>query len=529
MFVIDCETPEALHHHAQQLRQRQIPLWIVRSARGGHIYLRARGGEVENIKSGVLPDAEIRGNNQYVIGPESRHPSGAKYQWVCREGDDIPDVDLAAIDWLTDFRGQSIRLRYHSQNTRKEKRYQRTRTHIETHRKVKGNLSNSTRRYLKYGHSIPEGNRNNSLFSAACDLAGNDYPQDSALSTLVPIAEASGLEQREAIATIKSAYSREREPARPVHLQYGKDSHEWEYAQTFAANHDWIGRSANTERALFLALVEKARNNSIKGEFRASIRELSATARIGTATVQRLLKRLIDERGFIIKVGQDKTSGATLWRFTDTVIKKGRQLNLDTVTPPQWLKASVSNFNSTDACERGAIGHGGLRLYRVMISLNEPLMPKQLAERSKLRIHQVNYALKKLKEHGLVRRLKEGWLAIPLSDEDLDVQVAYPAGTLGRGWKRVRRYALERRRFASHRMFWSRLRRDKAFADAYVDFRQTLSSHDHINMTKSWLQLCRSVNPPPLPEGVDVLQYLEFLDDDLVLTALELGAVIEVE
>jgi len=59
LFVIDCETRESLRHHMAQLRRRKIPLWVVQTARGGHIYLRARDGEGHNVAPGILQDAEI--------------------------------------------------------------------------------------------------------------------------------------------------------------------------------------------------------------------------------------------------------------------------------------------------------------------------------------------------------------------------------------------------------------------------------------------------------------------------------------
>ncbi|MEO1646522.1 MAG: bifunctional DNA primase/polymerase, partial [Chloroflexota bacterium] len=52
LFVIDCESEDSFIYHLNAMRRRSIPLWAVRTARGGHIYLRATNGEVANVEPG---------------------------------------------------------------------------------------------------------------------------------------------------------------------------------------------------------------------------------------------------------------------------------------------------------------------------------------------------------------------------------------------------------------------------------------------------------------------------------------------
>lgn len=54
--------------------------------------------------------------------------------------------------------------------------------------------------------SRPEGSRNHGLFWAACRLAEDGHRVDSAMSTLGDAAVSAGLSEREAVATIRSAY-----------------------------------------------------------------------------------------------------------------------------------------------------------------------------------------------------------------------------------------------------------------------------------------------------------------------------------
>lgn len=71
-------------------------------------------------------------------------------------------------------------------------------------------LSRETLLFLTKGGDA--GNRNNSLFAAACDMAGNNFDFDSAFAMLHPKATESGLPSGEAEGTIRRAFSRPRNP-----------------------------------------------------------------------------------------------------------------------------------------------------------------------------------------------------------------------------------------------------------------------------------------------------------------------------
>jgi len=77
----------------------------------------------------------------------------------------------------------------------------------------RGRLSRQTRDFLAYGAG-PD-TRNNRLFVAACDLCGCNYPQAEAEAMLLPVWLGMGKPEKEARATIASAYSQPRTPANP--------------------------------------------------------------------------------------------------------------------------------------------------------------------------------------------------------------------------------------------------------------------------------------------------------------------------
>jgi len=64
--------------------------------------------------------------------------------------------------------------------------------------------------YRKNGHTVPEGSRNKTLFTAACDYAAKEVAVETAHDELMPKAIDSGLDYAASKSTIDSAYSRPR-------------------------------------------------------------------------------------------------------------------------------------------------------------------------------------------------------------------------------------------------------------------------------------------------------------------------------
>lgn len=451
LFIIDCESIPGFFYHIQQMVNRDIPIWAVKTARGGHIYLRAENGEVHSIEPGILPDAEIKGRNGYVLAPPSIHPDGSIYHWTIQQGDSIPVIKTADVDWLKTGRGQIIPLKFDTPSSRKTGNWSMQMVSPAS------NLGKETRDYLENGKHLTEGNRNNRLFKAACDMSGNKYSQNETQNVLTPIAGMSGLPIAEIRATIISAYSRNRTPSRPsqkVQLHFT-----WRYALLWGIKHQWESRTAGSDRALFLALVERARVSSNENDvFRASIRELSELASLGTTTIQRGLERLQDMM-IIFNSGYDSMSKASLWRFSDKILSIAKQveLNMNTVSiPPHWLRYSESVFNS-DIVERGALGHSVLFVHEFMRTLHQPMMPSEIAESLGVSLNQVNYALRKLKKHELVHRLGKGWYLVKITLPELE---AVFENVAGKGDARVAKHRREREIFAGVILFNARIRQE---------------------------------------------------------------------
>jgi hypothetical protein len=466
LFVLDCESPDALLYHMQQAKKRRIPLWVVKTARGGHLYFRCADGEVHNISNGTIANTEVRGRNGYVLAPPSLHPTGVKYQWFLTEGNTIPVVNASAINWLRDSNNKPIHLKVDQTfNSHKVSPLLRVVSPYS-------NLSKTTLDYIKNGHALPEGTRNNRLFAAACDMLGNGYSEYDAYAVLQVVAVASGLGAYEIENTLKSASGRQRTPSRPQSEQKvnATEFQQWKFALIYASQRVWEGRTATNERALWLALVERARlSTNQHGVFRASLRELACLSRMGINTVQKLLRKLLHERKpMVFKVGEDAMSGATLWRFSDIVMGIARDYALkskDECLPTYWLNYADTLIHS-DIVERGAVGKGAMFLYYIMKDKKLIQMPSQLALSARMTVNQVNYALLKLREFGLVKRTRMGWCVCEMTLAEIQANVFYVRPQVwGRGEKRRRLFARQREKYVSRLMVLTRLRRE---GDSYI-------------------------------------------------------------
>ncbi len=543
LFVLDCEHPDTFLAHLQQLEKRRIPRWAVVTARGGHLYFRCREGEVDNITTGTLLHAELRGKNGYVLAPPSIHPSGLEYQWFLREGKEPPTVSIEDIDWLRDMAGKRIQLTY-TPNAHSYKIVWK-RGMVSPY----SNLSKTTKDYLKNGHLIPEGTRNNRLFQAACDLIGNDYSTSETENLLMPLAIGSGLTQREIRATLHSAWGQARTASRPQSAKKTSNAlaHQsiWRHALFFASSHTWQGRTSGNQKALFLALIEKARVGcNPHGIFRASLRELADLARMTVNTVRRNLDTLnTSSPPLIFKVGEDRMSGASLWRFSEAVLKQGKHQEnlLDAQIPEHWLSYADSLFDS-DGAERGAIGKSGMFLYRFMTNKPTAMMPSALAVASKLTLNQVNYALAKLKEMGLVQRIKTGWVITGNYD---NAELGRISQATGWGEKRRQRHQREREIFVGRLLLAARIRAEgQTYLNALIEQQQgqtrpcqprgDTEAPAPLAASDSWLDLAAHINedcqyasyqfsPDNLPPQLVGLPPEIIADEVICFMILELG------
>ncbi len=109
LLVLDCDSEAALAEMLQALGDPQT--WVVRTPRGGHIYLRTP----YPVRSVLSPDnhsVDVLAQGQYVLAPGAVHPNGSCYDFI-RQTPAI--LELSSLDaipgvTLTRANGQSSRV-----------------------------------------------------------------------------------------------------------------------------------------------------------------------------------------------------------------------------------------------------------------------------------------------------------------------------------------------------------------------------------------------------------------------------------
>lgn len=298
LFAIDCDSAEALAHVKKQLTIRDIYAPCVLSARGGHLYLRAREGAVKGIASGILKDIEIKGDGELAVLPPTIHHTGIRYQWEQGTPRNIPTISAEEIDFLSDMDGNTVQLKTTSNSQRR--------------------LHDDTRVYLTTGHTLAKGYRNDALFNASRDYVFIGKDKIAAYHDLMPIARQSGLADSEISATIDSAYGNQPAPA-PRDSITSK-------LNAFVQGAKWQGRTGKTDKRVLTALIERRKQdayNRDNGNFRASYRELMQLSGIrGWRTIKDSIQRLM-QQGYIQQAGVDKASSASIYRISAMLISVG--------------------------------------------------------------------------------------------------------------------------------------------------------------------------------------------------------------
>jgi len=155
------------------------------------------------------PQLEFRGHGGYVVLPPSRHESGQRYFWM--PGQSLEDVPLASVpDAILESLRTEDRRRRPSATERDRQNNLRVR--------LLTRVSGATRRLLS-GRYPDDPLWNERIFRAACDLAGCGYDLDRATELLLAGAKPwNPEEEQRALATIQSAFSQPRQPARSTAL-----------------------------------------------------------------------------------------------------------------------------------------------------------------------------------------------------------------------------------------------------------------------------------------------------------------------
>ena len=389
LLAIDCDTHEAFRKMGDELTARTIPFWAITSHRGGAYLLRVIEGEAASQPKGTckIKDVEIWGNRRLIVIPPSVHPSGTVYQWATPEPrfqlaphETIPAVSMKILEWLDVLLDTEARKQWEEP---------------ELFNLPQWASALSRRNRESYAGNLSEGIRNNSIFALACDLKGNGRDYHEAERIILDLAARVGTKKSEVIASLKSAYSQEREPAR----KSAGGLRTWQRAKEFAGMYDWratFGRRALSLQAVYLACVERARRDG-REVFRATVREVAELANVNKETAERCLFNLSEhpDSKFIERVNKDGRHAPGLYKFVGLSVVRTLQL-------PVVYSVRITDTPKTQA-EKDIFGKLGLVAWHVWQELLTTPRPTAgvIAKAMNRPRSSVYDALKKLTAHDL--------------------------------------------------------------------------------------------------------------------------------
>ena len=398
LFAFECDTRQAFECIGQELCTAGFPFWAFTSHRGGSYVIRLAEGEAAN-NPNYTEDIQIWGNGHYLVFPPSIHPTGTIYQWITPEpyyhlpfGEPPPLVTLAQVEAL----GVHLVI---------EKGGDWQDPDLYGLPEWGGSLSRKNRQALAMG--VKEPGRQNAIYRVCRDMAGCEIPRETAERYILAMADKCNppYSHREAIQRVDDAYKRNNTPARK-----GKapGCQPWERAITWAALHAWKGRTAQTDRVVFLACCERARMQG--GEtFRASTREIAEIASCTRKTATGALRRLSGRVGtsnFCTPVclrllTRNDQSGANVYSF-----------NMQSISTPLYSPCSYSGVDievqdralPTTEAEQDLFGRLGKLAWRAWQHLQRKPEPSKAALSRALHANpsSIKYVLDRLMTHGLV-------------------------------------------------------------------------------------------------------------------------------
>jgi len=301
LAIIDGDNIHAARQVEQELKARHICYWAYATGNGLNFIIRILEGESINLKNGTatLNGIEIWGHNRYCVIPESLHHSNAQYTWQdgidpINTSETIEPTPIKDLEWL----GMKL----------ESKAYQDPELYGLPSWTVL--LSKNNRRTLT--SVIVEGYRNTRLTGPVYDLAAHvmrgNIDENDALELLYTAAR--NCEPAYSIRSIDSMWKsainkRELIPATEYELKTGRATNQiYMQAVAFAQAYKWPGRTGQTDRAVFLALAERAK---VDGPvFSAASRNVAELANCRSETAQKALRRLAKhEPPFIKLVSRD--------------------------------------------------------------------------------------------------------------------------------------------------------------------------------------------------------------------------------
>lgn len=350
-FVVDVDEMAFAKLIQLTLEKHDIPPYMVETGKGVHFYLRTDA----TVGNGTFAGGDILGQNKYALYAGSKHPEGRFY---ATSPDSSPTIPYVEFERLQDIlAGINIP--------------------IEQYKKAYApQLTLETKHYLNHGAN--EGERNLQLFRASRDV--HYCEQWKLIGDLRSHAYNDGLEPPEINRTLQQGkkyalLAKQKTISRPVQNAIG-----------FVANATY---EKPEHKRVLAGLVSRYRDDSTKGGFRASIRELAKRTGLSTVMVQKTVDMFLEAK--LITYTGKSLANANVYRF-DTKVTAHAPLEADNRLDI-WLHA---------LWDKNALGAHTGQVYWYLLEQTTHTNIPAIAREANIKRSTVYKALDRLQSHKLI-------------------------------------------------------------------------------------------------------------------------------
>lgn len=433
LVVIDCDTSECFNQLRQEVAERVGETWVVKSDRGGHIYLQTPS-PAKTTKNSA--DLDVKGEGGYVIGAGSLHPSGQVYSVV------EPTHRVARVPRLPSITFEFLESA--------ERRIQRQKAWKKAWR-----LFHETK---KKEAQYPSPSEFDQAFIQACVNVGiaEDIIRYVLSSSKEPTSyqrrrKQQGLRQADDFFATSYAKALKKEDSE----DFKAHRKEAEAMRRWVLNQTWRGRTGATDRAVLLAHIWRFQV-SLSEDFHLSARDGAELAELSHQTFARATYRLI-EQGYLVTTRPPVVDLAAeyhlvKYQFVPETLPHNINIGSAPLTNSSAALSSQtgSNITSIDTCgvfERKGLGKSARIIWEFLLE-HEATFKETIQGTGKVR-STVDKYLKILAMHGLV--LHDGRFYTATSDIDF-YALGQKLNTLGLSAARKERHQRDR---LNHNAFFS--------------------------------------------------------------------------
>lgn len=486
LFCIDCDNPKQFELTIKRLDHKDIKYWAYTGSKGGGILMRLLEGEAAN-KENTGDHIEIKGNRHFMVLPPSLHIAGVFYQWITTEPNKLPPGEMPPLVELKqlDFLGVELAKNKSGRQWQEPELYGLPAAAARLSRRTRELLGRGTYKgetIIESGNGEYHG-RNDLLIDVCVNLKGGGIPYDTAEAwVLAAIGKFyPPFTKRDALERLNWAYYKAEGITTLAEYKAAKKADDKQTGKTitndtltraieFANNYRWSGRTAQADKAVFIACCKRA---AIEGDtFRATSREIAELANMGRAAATRAKQRLCGQ-----------TSGKT--NNTPHVLQLAEQYNTKTNTAGNKYSLNISMINDIigsghvntsnygfsnsginmptrfepvlpttpaeqDIFSSVGIGRIAWQIWQLLITEPQPNNKTKIATGLQLDRTSVRRAIDRLIKYRLIEPTAEGMLiGIAKTDAQLQEIAAIIDGdktrqVFGRSDKRKREHDLER-------------------------------------------------------------------------------------